>query len=464
MKVLIVDDDKLVRQGLISVMPWAEFGMEVVGEANNGEKALEFLERHEVDLMLTDLAMPVMSGIELMRIAKKRYPGLHTVVLTLHQDFEYVQEALRLGAIDYIAKVELETDSFRTVLGRVHARIQEQAGWTDGRADGRLPGDAVSVLVAFGEAAAADAALAELPEPLSAPDELEAGIWLWADAVAVWSGGKPAPELEAWVARINNRALLRVTGTAGRTVAELRRAVRLYKEQRLFYEYRPEQPAIELDWPALSAVPGGPAAEEAIAALHERWLSLDWIHDALAFERLLEDTKAARLPGPRIVPLLYLIESEWHRVFAHVTERRHPAPAAVDVWHEAERWLCGLRALTADATQTASLSIEVQGAVLKAVQIVHAEWDQPLFAADVARRVNLSRSYFSECFKAMTGKSFNEYLRAIRMEKAKEYLLHTNKPVQWVAERSGYLDEKYFSRLFREYTGLLPSEFRAQRG
>ncbi|HZG88098.1 helix-turn-helix domain-containing protein [Paenibacillus sp.] len=464
MKVLIVDDDKLVRQGLISVMPWSEFGMEVVGEANNGEKALEFLERHEVDLMLTDLAMPVMSGIELMRIAKKRYPGLHTVVLTLHQDFEYVQEALRLGAIDYIAKVELETDSFRNVLGRVHARIQEQAGWHDGRADGRLLGDAACVLVAFGDAAAADAALAELPESLQEPDELEAGIWLWTDDAAVWSGGKPAPELEAWITRTGNRALLRVAGTAGRSVAELRRAVRLFKDQRLFYEYRPEQAAIELDWPTLSTAPSASAAEEEVAALHERWLSLEWIQDEAAFKRLADDTKAARLLSPRIVSLLYMIESEWQRIFAHVTERRLPAPTVVDVWYEAEQWLCGLRALTADTTQNGSLSSEVQSAVLKAVHIVHTEWDQPLHAADVARRVNVSRSYFSECFKAMTGKSFNEYLRSVRMEKAKEYLLHTNKPVQWVAERSGYLDEKYFSRLFREYTGLLPSEFRAQRG
>lgn len=66
-KVLIVDDDKLVRKGISSAMPWDEFDMEVVGEASNGLKALDFLKTQPVDLMLTDLAMPVMSGIELMR-------------------------------------------------------------------------------------------------------------------------------------------------------------------------------------------------------------------------------------------------------------------------------------------------------------------------------------------------------------------------------------------------------------
>lgn len=128
-KVLVVDDDKLVRKGLISMMPWQEFDMKVVGEASNGENALQFLESHSVDLVLTDLGMPVMSGIELMRVLRKRYSELHVVVLTVHQDFEYVQEALRLGAIDYISKVDLdlEKEQLEDMLGRIADRIQGQA-------------------------------------------------------------------------------------------------------------------------------------------------------------------------------------------------------------------------------------------------------------------------------------------------------------------------------------------------
>jgi two-component system response regulator YesN len=125
-KVLIVDDDNLVRKGLISMLPWKEYGMEVAGEAKNGEKALEFLAVHEVDLLLTDLAMPVMSGMELMRAVRKQYPHISIVVLTLHQDFEYIQDCLRLGAIDYIAKVELETDNYDEVMSRVKGRILEE--------------------------------------------------------------------------------------------------------------------------------------------------------------------------------------------------------------------------------------------------------------------------------------------------------------------------------------------------
>lgn len=126
--VLVVDDDNLVRRGLISAMPWSRFDMQVIGEASNGEMALEFMENHSVELLMTDLSMPVMSGLELMKATKERFPEVFMIVLTLHQDFEFVQEALRLGAIDYIAKIQLEREHFEEVLGRIHSRLLHERG------------------------------------------------------------------------------------------------------------------------------------------------------------------------------------------------------------------------------------------------------------------------------------------------------------------------------------------------
>lgn len=364
-KVLVVDDDKLVRKGLISAMPWAEFGMQVVGEANNGEKALEFLQANPVDLLLTDLAMPVMSGIELMRSARKRYPELYIVVLTLHQDFDYIQEALRLGAIDYIAKVQLEKERFEEVLGRVHARIQEERK--------------KSAAGGYGQK---DFFYEDQP-----------------------SGGRSARS--------------------------------------------PEDADKEND-----------AEENALAGAREQWLTLEWIHDDALYAQLRDELKAMRLPVSRLIPFFYAIESEWKRVYAAVTDRRLTEPGPFESWLEAEAWLQSARELTAQFAGSQPYSQEVVDCVMKAVKIVQEELDKQLFVVEVAKRVNMSRSYFSLCFKEITGKSFNEYVRQIRIEKAKDYLTHTNKSVQWVAEHTGYMDEKYFSRLFREYTGLLPSEFR----
>lgn len=72
---LNVDDDKLARKGLIAVIDWERYGLCVVGDVQNGKKALEFLENHPVDLVFTDIDMPEMNGLELMKICKENYPG-----------------------------------------------------------------------------------------------------------------------------------------------------------------------------------------------------------------------------------------------------------------------------------------------------------------------------------------------------------------------------------------------------
>lgn len=68
-RVLVIDDDKLARNGLISIVPWEECGMEVVGNVANGMAALEFLKSHSVDLAVVDLSMPVLSGMDFIRKA-----------------------------------------------------------------------------------------------------------------------------------------------------------------------------------------------------------------------------------------------------------------------------------------------------------------------------------------------------------------------------------------------------------
>ncbi len=124
-KVLIIDDDKLARNGLISMVPWDKYGLEVVGDVANGLLALEFLKTHEVDLAFVDLSMPVLSGMDFIREARKLYPDLQYVVLTFHEDFENVQNALRFGVLDYISKLRLEEMVGDEVFGRIGRLLKE---------------------------------------------------------------------------------------------------------------------------------------------------------------------------------------------------------------------------------------------------------------------------------------------------------------------------------------------------
>lgn len=126
-RVLIVDDDKLALAGLRTMIPWQEHGMEIVGEAANGQKALDFLETTPVDLVMVDLAMPVMDGLTFIRECKKRHPQIRYVVMTFHETFEYVQEALRLGVIDYISKLKLESENYDEVFLRIREKMEMES-------------------------------------------------------------------------------------------------------------------------------------------------------------------------------------------------------------------------------------------------------------------------------------------------------------------------------------------------
>lgn len=104
LKVLIVDDEAVVRRGIVLGIDWASLGCAVVGEAANGEEGLAAAERYSPNLIITDVRMPHMDGIEMMRVLRERGSTAHVIVLTAYNDFDYARSALRFGAADYLLK------------------------------------------------------------------------------------------------------------------------------------------------------------------------------------------------------------------------------------------------------------------------------------------------------------------------------------------------------------------------
>lgn len=129
-RILIVDDDKLARKGLISIVPWEKCGFSVAGDVANGALALEFVEQHPVDLVVVDLTMPVLSGLDFIRECRARKLKLEFIVLSAHESFDYVQKALRLGVLDYISKLQMEQEDcveiFRRAAGYLDRVRQEE--------------------------------------------------------------------------------------------------------------------------------------------------------------------------------------------------------------------------------------------------------------------------------------------------------------------------------------------------
>jgi two-component system response regulator YesN len=103
-KLLIAEDEPTFREGILTMIDWESEGIRVIGTASNGRKALELMETELPDILLTDIQMPQMSGLELIEETQKREIDLIPVLLTGYSEFEYAQRALKLGVFDYILK------------------------------------------------------------------------------------------------------------------------------------------------------------------------------------------------------------------------------------------------------------------------------------------------------------------------------------------------------------------------
>ena len=102
-RILLADDHVLIRHGIKNIMK-KDFRLHVIGEANNGKELLSFLENSEVDLIILDISMPGIGGMEVIGIVKSRYPWIKILVLTMHKNKQYFYNAMSAGADGYLMK------------------------------------------------------------------------------------------------------------------------------------------------------------------------------------------------------------------------------------------------------------------------------------------------------------------------------------------------------------------------
>ena len=117
--ILLVDDEQPVLDSLLFALDWAEYGFKHIHTATSADAALNILAAHQIDLLISDILMPGMDGLEMLRIVRSRFPATHCVLLSAHSKFEFAKEALRLGVENYLLKpidvAELRETVYRMV-------------------------------------------------------------------------------------------------------------------------------------------------------------------------------------------------------------------------------------------------------------------------------------------------------------------------------------------------------------
>ncbi|MFB9277513.1 response regulator [Cohnella cellulosilytica] len=124
MKLLLADDEPTIRKGIRTSIDWERYGMEIVGEAANGSDALALALRTKPHIVLTDIRMPIMDGLELARRLKTELPDTRIVVLSGYEDFSYAKEALRIGVQEYLLK-PVGADELVALLRRLREEIEQ---------------------------------------------------------------------------------------------------------------------------------------------------------------------------------------------------------------------------------------------------------------------------------------------------------------------------------------------------
>jgi two-component system response regulator YesN len=334
---LIVDDESLVRKGLRMIFPWEKYNIQIVGEAASGEKALAFLRTELVHLVIADITMPGMSGLELLKQVQVLDPSIKVVMLTCHQDFDYIQESMRLGAIDYIVKTQLEEHDLDEILQRIVKHIE-----------------LIPVIAAI--------------------------------------------KAENWTQRYQQ-------------ISEQWGHVLWVMDDHLFIDLLQ----------ATAEIPDNQASDlgSFVAGVFERWKQ--------CFPIFIDWKVEAGLPA----------------------NAAQFIPWVKDLRVELQRWL-----------RKSQYSEEVIYAIVKSLELILDSPIQHISQAELCKKVNVSKSYFSTSFKGILGISFTHYLQWISIGRAKEMILNTNHPIYWIAEQCGFNDQRYFSKLFKEQTGTLPSELR----
>ncbi|MDD3402256.1 MAG: response regulator [Hespellia sp.] len=485
-RVLIVEDDKYFRFAVKKVIDWEAYGFEIAGEAVHGAAALEFLETQPVEVVITDMSMPVMNGIDLTGELKEKYPEILIIALSAYDDFEFVKESLKLGAQDYILKQDIEKENVGAIVQNCWEKhlkdmasdsqvregirnllngerengparkylelcLNDQWGYYICKIE-NLNGEWVSV--AGRKSFWLERSLLELH------DKKEHIVFLpvkkeHSQKVQFEDQNQVLRELECMLVeesylggcskRGSDIEKLHALSEEVREVIEIgtfsnKNKIRIWETEK---ERVKKRNKLYMEDPQLFS--GIYTRQEAEATLEG-----------------LTETICMQMPSEEHIQRNYLqflnmvagnlnIEIgklEFAKIKEALSEHRL-------VWDKHQACQQYLAHIFAEEMQNA-----IHPSVQQAIQYIKQNYTSDLSLGEIAETAALNESYFSGIFKRDIGKSIPEYLNEIRIEKAKELIVTTGLKNYEIAERVGFGNGSYFSTIFKKQTGVTIQEYR----
>lgn len=531
LKAMIVDDELLMRLGIRSMIDWEEHGFGVAYEAANGKEALEMAAREQPDLVITDIKMPVMDGLQFIREASKLLPSCKFVILSNFDEFPYVKEALKLGAADYLIKSEISPDIVIELLADVRRSRSEEGG---NRA-AKLPTDFSHSLTYLKENLFKDliSGLIDEREAIVKAGQLQMAVrsddlmivrlriddfeevrlkyveqdekLLRFSIINILNEVIPGKLMKELVIENSSHYLLIVNPEG-----DSPEAVRLWMTKLCRNIQRAVKDFMNLSFSiGVSSVVSGYrqlkiAYREADDALRRSFFAgaghILFFEDPPCGDGELpinpssindsEEELRQVLNGGIAANLAKYFEQ--HRVFlfsCRVNERLiresylrlteiisnyfsfgnaavrlpfdklpYQAVFSAKTWDDLHRIVIQYGAYCLEGN---SQLAEQRSYAEIAADLIHRFYAEEISLQSVASQINVNPSYLSRVFKQEMGANFISYLTQIRIDKAKSYLASGRYKVYEVADKVGYHNYTYFSKIFKKVAGVSPEDFRS---
>lgn len=504
LKVLIVDDEPPAVENLCLMIPWETYGFQVVATAGNGKRALELYDEFWPDIIMTDIRMPVMDGIALIREIQNRSSRLvKFVLLTAYKEFAYVKDAMQLGVKDYLLKHEINAENLTEVLGRFRQEILRE------REERRIvnrhgirsffntvlskakPEDHIMPFPDVGNLIAVFVVQKNFsqlcPEWYAIQYEQEARL---ARIGATYHGSLHYAETAElsqrhWVLLFSEVDCLsrnvqkkELYQFADRLLSELQtktesRYAVLIDQVRDYRQHTKEPFLLLNEFLHFLGSSSGILLRKSI-----------FFSDDLCQPIVGEDEKKRTEKGKTLLRMLSeaqesrdsdQVSSVLQELFDLANQTPYSPPFCSSVIRPILE-AAGDAQTPSDFTDADSLPeyliqrvlSSVQGSkkygysntINRAIQYLEENYAQDIGAEEIAAQVMMTANHFSQRFKKETGMTVLNYLTDIRMRHAKDLLLNGNYKVYEVAELVGYKTSQYFSKIFSRNVGMMPLEYK----
>ncbi|GGJ60729.1 response regulator transcription factor [Virgibacillus salexigens] len=492
MKVLIADDEIIIREGMANVIPWEENGFLLLDPAASAEEVIERIETEKPDILITDIQMKEMNGLELVSYIGKKNYCIESILLTGYDDFAYIQEALRQDVCDYLLKTS-SPDEIITAVNRAKKRLEKDKKYHRWSNAAYSEEKNTIVQTLFHQRDSKDQAkLAEaLPELATPPYQLILiGTTLDTQTLhsyeKIWNGYLYG----TWLHDDRFTLILTKRNTYledGYLLQMAIKKIRQMVQQPIFmsnvistlnelpykYEQLSQLHLYKYIFTDAVTISEQMVKERTGIAYHERkeeFLQqlitflhngeydnlITWVH---AFHTWLFSHSQATPDSIQFyVQNLYMETIRYmNRIQDH--ERRYESIPSASSWFQRPTEILQARfsQLQQDFQKQAQKNSNY---VEQSIYYIEEHLGQSLSLQEVAGYISIHPNYLSELIRKKTGKSYVELVTTLRVQKAVDFLLYTSLTVKEIAKNIGYNDRKYFTKIFKKHYGVTPTQYR----